>query len=231
MKLAILFSITLICYANSLSLEFTATESPTGISSHGGSKIQAVCDPSRKCGLPTQSRSQCIRFGCCWHPTSNKCVSKKYFILDLVVRECQYVVVEQTENWATARKYCQDRGWDLIQRNPKFYNIQGRQEIAATLDLPMGSVNNNNPHPYTIYHTGIVRDETDIRIFKRVSDGRPVELSGWRTHDPSRPDSKDFPLSDADRDVLAWRAQPIVVDDNRIFNTNVVRYFPFICEY
>lgn len=222
--LASLFGITLICYANSLSLEFAATEAP-GISYYGQNKIKAVCDPTRECALPTQSRSQCSRIGCCWQPTSNKCVSKKIFILDRPVPgrdcspDCKYVIVNQLVYWDTARKYCLDRGWDLIQHNPKLSSLQGRLEIAATLNLPV-------PGDYLVYHTGIVRDEKDINVFKRVSTGVTVELEGWRFLNGNQ-----FPDSHKWKKVVAWRTHKTALNKQKVFNTFKLHKLPFICEY
>jgi len=88
----ILVSITLLCltnHANSLSFEFTATETPLGLLNYGDNrfKVQSVCDSTRECRIHAQSRSQCNRWACCWVPSLNKCFAKKYFIRSQKVGE------------------------------------------------------------------------------------------------------------------------------------------------
>merc|ERR1719348_1046423 len=88
----ILVSITFLCYtncANSLSLDFTATETPYRVLNYGNKRfeVQSVCDSTRECRLETQSRSQCYRWDCCWIPNANKCFAKKYFITSTEVEE------------------------------------------------------------------------------------------------------------------------------------------------
>jgi len=63
---------------HSLSFQFAATQSP--ISHYGESTISATCDPTRKCGIGTSSRSTCERWGCCFQ--NNDCFAKKYFIIN-----------------------------------------------------------------------------------------------------------------------------------------------------
>ena len=41
----------------------------------------------------------------------------------------EYEVVKQPLKWQAARKYCQERGGDLIQHNTMLYNLQGRKLI------------------------------------------------------------------------------------------------------
>jgi len=132
-----IFMITFFCcihYANSLSLEFTATESPNGILNLGKSKLSAICDPTRECKLGTQSRSQCNRLGCCWHQASKKCVSKKYFILDSVAPKiATYTFVEEMLEWDKANDYCSDNfGGSLVMTGVD--TNQGRADICSKVN-------------------------------------------------------------------------------------------------
>jgi len=114
--------------------------------------------------------------------------------------------------WYSARKYCTDKGMDLIQHNPKLYTQQGRQELAATLNLPTSNE----------YHTGIKRDASNNQVWRRVSDGVAVDLDGWYPYG-GYPDSRDG------HDFLYW----LVFNDS---NSNTILNYPnspryFICEY
>jgi len=133
--------ITIVCYthyANSLSLEFTATESPNGVLNLGERKVSAICDPTRECKLDTQSRSQCNRLGCCWHPTSKKCVSKKYFISDSVAPiVVTYKLVTEELKWEAANDYCSKNfGGSLVMTGVD--TNQGRIDICNKVNSDTG---------------------------------------------------------------------------------------------
>jgi len=118
-------------------------------------------------------------------------------------------VVEQALYWQEARSYCQQKGGDLIQFNPKLYTYEGRTELAASLNLP-----------YSYFHTGIKRDPSNYKIFRRVSDGVQVELDGWIAGRPSSADGYDN---------LYW----FFYNDS---NKNTIYNYPdhsryFICEF
>jgi len=228
-----LFSlISIVCYtnyANSLSLEFTATESPNGIVNLGEGKVRAICDPTRECELDTQSRSRCHRWGCCWHPTSKKCVSKKYFILESVLEsvapkiEYKLTVVKRKMLWEDARQHCADNfeGGVLIQHDPRVLTIKGRSELVELLNL--------SEEDY--YLIGIRRFWEDLPIdgyvYKRAfhgEDGEILDLDGWS-------ESQNFPVDWTYYDFVNWHVDPSYPGHhNTIFNvfdseTN------FICEH
>jgi len=132
-----IFIITFFCYnhyVNSLSLEFTATESPNGILELGNTKVSAICDPTRECKLGSQSRGQCDRLGCCWHQPSKKCVSKKYFILDSVAPKiATYKLVTEELRWDEANDYCSDNfGGSLVMTGVD--TNQGRVDLCSKVN-------------------------------------------------------------------------------------------------
>merc|ERR1712168_1492898 len=98
----------------------------------------------------------------------------------------EYEVVKEQLRWQAARKYCTDKGMDLIQFNPKLYTRQGRSELAAKLNLPDG----------WNFYVGIKPDRSNQGIWRRVADGEAVELEGWNTNYP------DYYVG---RDFLRWR--------------------------
>ena len=72
------------------------------------------------------------------------------------------------------------------------------------------------------YPIGIRRDRRDEnQVWRRISDGAPVQLEGWN------PDS--YPLSDASREFLYWDFY------NNSYKNTIVNYYDlylhFICEY
>jgi len=117
----------------------------------------------------------------------------------------EYEVVTQWLRWSDARKYCTDKGGDLIQ-NPKVYTRQGRKEISESLNLPS-----------VAYHTGIRRNES--QVWRRSSDGIEVQLEDW---------IPGYPWSDADMTFLYWSSNDSF--KNMILNMADGSYF-FICEY
>merc|ERR1712183_1172591 len=81
MKLSIvLMIITLACYTNAMSLEFSATETPNGVLNYGKQEISSVCDLSRECYPATQSRSQCNRWNCCWNVKAKNVLQKSFHL-------------------------------------------------------------------------------------------------------------------------------------------------------
>merc|ERR1719427_2017196 len=82
--------------------------------------------------------------------------------------------VGQSLKREAARQHCVDNfGGDLIQQDPRLYTREGRQEISERLNLRFG-----------YYHTGIRRDESNLQVWRRSSDGAEVQLEGWWPGDP-----------------------------------------------
>jgi len=122
----------------------------------------------------------------------------------------RFEAVAQGMKWEAARKYCQDRNGDLIQKDPRLLTKSGRIEISQQLQLLLGN----------IYHTGIRRSETNKNVFIRSADGVEVALSGWYT---------GYPSSNDGWDVLLWR-YGTESNKNTILNDSDRSWF-FICEY
>jgi len=136
-------------------------------------------------------------------------------------REYGYEVVKKASNWQDARKYCTDKGGDLIQRNPKVYTLQGRNELAESLNLPTELAAPDQTYHVTnqTYHVGITRD--DNGVWRRASDGGGVHLEGW---------FPGYPKSDDTWDSLVWGFWDSEYK-NAIHNYYGTRYRYFICEY
>lgn len=120
------------------------------------------------------------------------------------------VVHSLATEWQSARNYCLQRGGDLIQQNPKLYTLQGRKELAESLNLP------RTTDKYGYYHTGIKRDAN--QVWRRASDGVQVELDGWMDGRNVGRNGHEF---------LYWSTYD---NENTIYDMwNVMDYF--ICEY
>jgi len=178
MSLLAFISITFILFSTTkaLSFDFVATAAPSGYS-YGDGTVHAMCDPTRVCKQGTRSRTQCQRWNCCW--IGNKCCEKKHFIIkpdEPKGVEYQYEASNVEMLFDAARSFCQDKGMDLPQMNPKLYTIAGRREIADSIKLGFG-----------LYWLGIKRydgnNASNMR-FKRVLDDQLVQLDGWL--DPTR---------------------------------------------
>ena len=83
------------------------------------------------------------------------------------------------------------------------------RELSASLNMPIA-----------LYQTGIKRDPSNYKVFRRVSDGEVVQLEGWL---PGRR------LSNDGFDFLVWNLR------NGSYKNVVYNTFPaereFICEY
>jgi len=121
--------------------------------------------------------------------------------------EYRYEVVEWMQIWSDARKFCMDKGGDLIQ-NPKVFTLQGRNELSESLNLPTER-----------YHVGITKD--DNGVWRRVSDGEEIELDGWYPGSPNPADHVKY---------LVWVTHNNP-HKNKIYNSlgHYAQYF--ICEY
>jgi len=113
------------------------------------------------------------------------CVGAKTKFETCEEKDCpkyRYEVVGKSLYWQEARSYCQERGGDLIQFNPKVYSLKGRYALAASLNLPMGNE----------FHTGIRRDPSNYGVWRRVSDGVQVKLEGWQWGHPYDWEGQDY---------------------------------------
>jgi len=118
-------------------------------------------------------------------------------------------VVAKKLKWEAARQHCVNNfGGHLIQHDPRLYTREDRQEIAQSLNLPIGRS----------YHTGIRRDGN--QIWRRSSDGEEVQLKDWY---PS------YPASATSAEFLYWGFWNNS-DKNTIWNSSD-RSYHFICEY
>merc|ERR1719427_583363 len=93
---------------------------------------------------------------------------------------CKYEIVKRSLRWTDARKYCTDRGGDLIQNN--VHSLQERKQLSEILNLGQSN-----------WHVGIRRDANGV--WRRASDGIASPIYGW---------FPGFPRSDKDRDYLVW---------------------------
>jgi len=187
MNLYFVIGITSVFYSSSfaLSFDFVATAAPSG-SKYGDVTVHTMCDPTSACKQHTQSRTQCQRWNCCWLATEKKCCEKKHFIIkpdEPKAVEYQYEASNVWRRFDAARSFCQDKGMDLPQMNPKLYSKEGRKEIADSVNMPA-----NGEH----YWLGIKRYDGDNTMFKRVSDEQLVQLDGWYGGQPSSDASHNF---------------------------------------
>merc|ERR1712142_1218984 len=197
-------------------MEFSATVRP-GNEYAGKSVFTTTCDENEKCQYPAKTKSQCLRLFCCY-TSKNKCVAKKIHFVKLCSGDsCEpkpslpkFEVVAQKMYTAVARSYCQNKGGDLIQKDPRLYSKAGRIELSDELKLPFGN-----------YHTGIRRDETDKNIWKRLGDGVQVNVDGWHPN--------SYPRQNSGYVYMYW----YMIDNkekNSIWNTGNRNFF-VICEY
>jgi len=126
------------------------------------------------------------------------------------IKKYKLKLVAKKLYWEAARQHCVNNfGGDLIQHDPRLYTREGRQEIFESLNLS-----------FNTYHTGIKRDESNYRVWRRSSDGAEVQLEGWWP---------GYPLSNASFEFLYWWFYNDS-DKNQIYNyPDLSRYF--ICEY
>jgi len=132
--------------------------------------------------------------------TCAKAISRKEYKLKVVAKKLKR---------EAARQHCVDYfDGNLIQHDARLYTREGRQEIAQSLNLPIGRS----------YHTGIRRDGN--QIWRKSSDGEEVKLKDWY---PS------YPASATSAEFLYWGFWNNS-DKNTIWNSSD-RSYHFICEY